>query len=374
MTYTWNVVQTTIQDTYQIQLQTTFATDVPAPVVTITAPASIPTLVPGQSGTFNVDDHQPRPDRGAGRDADLPTDPEYTFTALSDGHRRGAGRELGRGSHHGDARGSAVALDQRRRHDVHRERRGAQPRRPGYRLDGLCGLYQHGQRGHPGAALDADGDAREQPGGLPVSGFRPLAGLAYNSNATPVRLQQRRAVPGQRRHARHARARRNRADPRLLRRAGCRRSGARPLRSRSASPRWIRPTRDAVDWPTVLPGLQLGSINDAAWSVDRPDPGARIWARPGASTSRRSTTTPPISPASASRPPTSANCSRSRSKRPMPRYFAQTLASRHGRRPARSRHGPDLRAVVPAVDLRPLHRRASSATAGRPTGTSPRPP
>ena len=54
VTYTWNVVQTTIQDTYQIQLQTTFATDVPAPVVTITAPSSIPTPVLGQSASFNV--------------------------------------------------------------------------------------------------------------------------------------------------------------------------------------------------------------------------------------------------------------------------------------------------------------------------------
>ena len=33
---------------------------------------------------------------------------------------------------------------------------------------------------------------------------------------------------------------------------------------------------DDVDWPTVLPGLQLGSINDAAWS-----PSARSWPEHG---------------------------------------------------------------------------------------------
>ena len=47
VTYSWIVQQTTIQDTYQIKLQTTFQTDEPAPVVTMTAPASIPTLAPG---------------------------------------------------------------------------------------------------------------------------------------------------------------------------------------------------------------------------------------------------------------------------------------------------------------------------------------
>ena len=77
------MVQTTIQDTYQIQLQTTFATDVPAPVVTITAPSAIPTLVPGQSATFNVT----LTNHGliAAQDVtlNLPTDAEYTFTALS---------------------------------------------------------------------------------------------------------------------------------------------------------------------------------------------------------------------------------------------------------------------------------------------------
>jgi YD repeat-containing protein len=83
VTYTWNVVQTTIQDTYQIQLQTQFATDVPAPVITVSAPASIPTLAPGQSGTFNVTIINHGLIAAQGASLILPTDAEYTFTALS---------------------------------------------------------------------------------------------------------------------------------------------------------------------------------------------------------------------------------------------------------------------------------------------------
>lgn len=83
VTYTWNVVQTTIQDTYQIQLQTTFATDVPAPVVTITAPSTLPTLVPGQSWTFDATITNHGLIAAQGVTLTLPTDPEYTFTALS---------------------------------------------------------------------------------------------------------------------------------------------------------------------------------------------------------------------------------------------------------------------------------------------------
>ena len=83
VTYTWNVVQTTIQDTYQIQLETDFVTNVPAPVVTISAPSSIPTLAPGQSGTFNVTITNHGLIAAQGVTLTLPTDAEYTFTALS---------------------------------------------------------------------------------------------------------------------------------------------------------------------------------------------------------------------------------------------------------------------------------------------------
>jgi hypothetical protein len=82
VSYTWVVAQTTIQDTYQIKLQTTFETNVPAPVVTISAPSSIPTLAPGQSGTFNVTVTNHGLIAAQGVTLQLPTDPEYTFTAL----------------------------------------------------------------------------------------------------------------------------------------------------------------------------------------------------------------------------------------------------------------------------------------------------
>ena len=84
VSYTWVVAQTTIQDTYQIQLQTNFQTNVPAPVVTITAPSAIPTLSPGQSGSFNVTITNHGLIAAQNVSLNLPTDPEYTFTALSD--------------------------------------------------------------------------------------------------------------------------------------------------------------------------------------------------------------------------------------------------------------------------------------------------
>ena len=84
VSYTWNVVQTTIQDTYQIQLETEFQTDVPAPVVTITAPPAIPTLQPGQSASFNVTITNHGLIAAQDVTLELPTDPEYTFTALTD--------------------------------------------------------------------------------------------------------------------------------------------------------------------------------------------------------------------------------------------------------------------------------------------------
>ncbi len=57
-------------------------------MVTITAPSSIPTLAPGQSGTFNVTITNHGLIAAQGVTLDLPTDPEYTFTALTDRHRR----------------------------------------------------------------------------------------------------------------------------------------------------------------------------------------------------------------------------------------------------------------------------------------------
>src|SRR5262249_47000421 len=62
---------------------TDFQTNVPAPVVTLTAPAAIPTLQPGQSATFNVTITNHGLIAAQGVTLELPTDPEYTFTALS---------------------------------------------------------------------------------------------------------------------------------------------------------------------------------------------------------------------------------------------------------------------------------------------------
>ena len=58
-----------------------------------------------------------------------------------------------------------------------------------YRLDALRGLLQHGHRGHARAAPGADGDARRQPGAF-LSLDPALAGLGYDSNTTPAGFSQ----------------------------------------------------------------------------------------------------------------------------------------------------------------------------------------
>jgi len=74
------------------------------------------------------DDHQPRPDRGAGRYPDHAHRSRVHVHGLVNRYRRVARRKLRTRSHHGDAGGSAVAGLERRRHDVHREGRSAKPR------------------------------------------------------------------------------------------------------------------------------------------------------------------------------------------------------------------------------------------------------
>ncbi len=83
VTYNWVVQQTTVADSYQIQLQTSFQTDVPAPVVTLSTPASLPDLEPGQSGQFNITFTNHGLIAAEGLTVTLPTDPEYTFAALT---------------------------------------------------------------------------------------------------------------------------------------------------------------------------------------------------------------------------------------------------------------------------------------------------
>jgi hypothetical protein len=81
VTYSWNVQPTPIADSYEINLKTTFVDNTPG--VTITAPAFIPILAPGQSGTFNVTLTNLALIDAQGVTLNLPSDPEYTFTALS---------------------------------------------------------------------------------------------------------------------------------------------------------------------------------------------------------------------------------------------------------------------------------------------------
>src|SRR5262249_4022248 len=84
VSFSWVVKQTTIQDNYQVQLQTTFATDVPAPVLTRSGPPTIPTPRPGQSGTFNVPITNHGLVAAQGVTLMMPSDANFPFTALTD--------------------------------------------------------------------------------------------------------------------------------------------------------------------------------------------------------------------------------------------------------------------------------------------------
>ena len=83
VTYSWQVTPASVADQYTVQLQTTFQTDVPAPVVTISAPAELPTLQPGQTGQFNLTLTNHGLIAAQGASVTLPTDLEYTFSGLS---------------------------------------------------------------------------------------------------------------------------------------------------------------------------------------------------------------------------------------------------------------------------------------------------
>ena len=54
VTYTWTVTPTEIEDHYDVALETTFETNVPLPVVTITAPTTLPDLSIGESAQIMV--------------------------------------------------------------------------------------------------------------------------------------------------------------------------------------------------------------------------------------------------------------------------------------------------------------------------------
>jgi hypothetical protein len=83
ITYAWQVTPTDVNDQYTINLQTTFQTDVPAPVVTITAPASLPNLAVGQSAQIDFVLTNHGLIQADNVSIVMPTDPEYVLTALT---------------------------------------------------------------------------------------------------------------------------------------------------------------------------------------------------------------------------------------------------------------------------------------------------
>ncbi len=82
VTYTFSVTPTNIQDSFQIALTTTFQTDVPAPVVTISAPDALPSLQPGATGSFNITLTNHGLIAAQDVQIQLPTSDNFTLTAL----------------------------------------------------------------------------------------------------------------------------------------------------------------------------------------------------------------------------------------------------------------------------------------------------
>jgi RHS repeat-associated protein len=267
VTYTWNVVQTTIQDTYQIQLQTTFATDVPAPVVTITAPSTIPTLVPGQSWSFDATITNHGLIAAQGVTLTMPTDPEYTFTALSTDIgvlpaessvqvpitvTRVAPQSLSL-SDGGTTFTANVVVPNPVNSDT------ASTVYVDYSNTGTVAI--------PAPILVLTATQGSSQGAF-LSLDSTLAGLAYDSNNTPagfdnaVQFLASGATPGM-------------IEPGESVKVPVYYAGW--LSSQwSNGPVTFSLTEvsadnnDAIDWSSVAPGLQLGSINDAAWSAIAP--------------------------------------------------------------------------------------------------------
>ena len=79
VTFSWNVVPTTTEDSYTVTLTTQFQTNVPMPVVTIDMPESVPHLQGEETFAFNL----PITNHGLVTAEDvtleLPVDPEYEF-------------------------------------------------------------------------------------------------------------------------------------------------------------------------------------------------------------------------------------------------------------------------------------------------------
>jgi large repetitive protein len=80
ITYSWEVVPTLIQDEYEIKLVATFETNVPAPVVTMDFPKSIPQLGIGQVYPFLLTLTNHGLITAEEVELGFPEDPEYDFT------------------------------------------------------------------------------------------------------------------------------------------------------------------------------------------------------------------------------------------------------------------------------------------------------
>ena len=268
VTYTWNVVQTTIQDTYQIQLETTFQTDVPAPVVTITAPSTIPTLVPGQSWTFDATITNHGLIAAQGVTLTMPTDPEYTFTALS--------TDIGTLPAQSSVQ-VPITVTRVAPQSLSLSTGGTTftanvvvPNPVGQ--DTASTVYvdytNTGNVAIPAPLLMLTASQGGSDGGF-LSLDPSLAGLAYDSNVTPssfndsVQFLASGATPGL-------------LGPGETEQIPVYYAGWLSSQWSSSTPVTFSLTEvdttdsDAIDWPSVLPGLQLGSINDAAWNAIGP--------------------------------------------------------------------------------------------------------
>jgi YD repeat-containing protein len=267
VTYTWNVVQTTIQDTYQIQLQTTFATDVPAPVVTITAPSAIPTLVPGQSWTFNAVITNHGLIAAQGVTLTMPTDPEYTFTALA----TDIGVVPAESSVEVPVTVTRVAPQSVSVSDGGTTFSAKVVVPNPVTSDTASTVYvdfsNTGKVAIPAPILVLTASQGSSQGAF-LSLDSSDAGLAYDSNTTPagfsntVQFLASGATPGM-------------IEPGESLRIPVYYGGWLSSQFSSAPVTFSlsevgTDDSDTIDWPSVAPGLQLGSINDAAWDAITP--------------------------------------------------------------------------------------------------------
>jgi len=79
ISFSWDVVPTTIEDEYQVDLIMEFETNVPLPVVTIDAPKELPELFGNDTYSFNVTMVNEGLITARDVELNLPSDPEYEF-------------------------------------------------------------------------------------------------------------------------------------------------------------------------------------------------------------------------------------------------------------------------------------------------------